>query len=164
MYIPCFHMKHPLRKLERSKITAMFSVLMLTLTFAILYFFVFPFISLNKFVYPLGTLFDLQFLAFFILLAKDPGFVQKSKKISFLKLNQYFKPIYLCSTCEIVRPNKSVHCLICNRCVSRYDHHCPWINHCVGIGNHNYFLAYLILIWTYLVYLLITCVYNFFIV
>jgi hypothetical protein len=28
--------------------------------------------------------------------------------------------------------------------VDRYDHHCPWINNCVGIRNHNIFLWYLI--------------------
>ena len=32
---------------------------------------------------------------------------------------------------------------MCHRCVERFDHHCPWINNCVGVRNHNYFLVYI---------------------
>lgn len=30
-----------------------------------------------------------------------------------------------------------------NRCVKKMDHHCPWINHCVGWANHAYFTYFL---------------------
>jgi hypothetical protein len=45
-----------------------------------------------------------------------------------------------CKKCDIPRPERTHHCLVCGICVLRMDHHCPWINNCVGYNNHKYFL------------------------
>lgn len=50
-----------------------------------------------------------------------------------------------CQTCHVPRPARSRHCRMCNRCVRRYDHHCPWINNDVAEGTHGFFLLFLIL-------------------
>ena len=50
----------------------------------------------------------------------------------------------MCPDCEVLRTPRSRHCAICNQCVERFDHHCPYINNCVGIRNHNAFLAFII--------------------
>lgn len=95
---------------------------------------------------------------------KDPGHVKKSDKISFLKLNKYFDPSFLCSSCEILKPEDSRHCYICKKCVSRFDHHCQWINNCVGLNNHGSFILFLILQWFFLLSVVAICTYNFLIV
>uniref|UniRef100_A0A8D2LAF4 Palmitoyltransferase n=1 Tax=Varanus komodoensis TaxID=61221 RepID=A0A8D2LAF4_VARKO len=33
---------------------------------------------------------------------------------------------------------------ICNSCVARYDQHCIWIGQCIGVGNHCYFVLFLL--------------------
>lgn len=48
-----------------------------------------------------------------------------------------------CSTCKFKKPARSKHCRVCDVCISRQDHHCIWINQCVGEKNYRWFLFYL---------------------
>jgi palmitoyltransferase len=45
-----------------------------------------------------------------------------------------------CKKCNFPRPERSHHCTICQTCILRMDHHCPWIGNCVGFKNHKFFL------------------------
>ncbi|KAK5650884.1 hypothetical protein RI129_001913 [Pyrocoelia pectoralis] len=48
-----------------------------------------------------------------------------------------------CGVCQGYKAPRSHHCRKCGRCVLKMDHHCPWINNCVGWGNHAHFTAFL---------------------
>jgi len=58
-------------------------------------------------------------------------------------LNGRLLKIKFCKTCYIIRPIGASHCGICNACVERYDHHCPWIGNCIGKNNYRYFFFFL---------------------
>eukprot|EP00057_Strongylocentrotus_purpuratus_P022852 XP_011677326.1 PREDICTED: probable palmitoyltransferase ZDHHC12 [Strongylocentrotus purpuratus] len=49
-----------------------------------------------------------------------------------------------CSYCNIKQPVRTKHCEDCGRCVRRFDHHCPWLENCVGERNHRFFWFFLL--------------------
>lgn len=46
-----------------------------------------------------------------------------------------------CADCQLVRPPRAHHCSQCHKCVTRMDHHCPWVGQCIGLGNHKIFMC-----------------------
>ncbi|CAL9698835.1 unnamed protein product [Knipowitschia caucasica] len=86
-------------------------------------------------------------LFFFLCIKRDPGTVTKKRIPSQLQVYPYdgrlFHPGVSCPTCQLVKPARSKHCRVCNRCVQRFDHHCVWVNNCIGSQNTRYFLLYL---------------------
>lgn len=49
-----------------------------------------------------------------------------------------------CNACQFHRPPRSVHCDICNYCIEEFDHHCIWLNHCIGRRNYRFFFAFIV--------------------
>ena len=55
--------------------------------------------------------------------------------------SEYAQALQFCFACELLQPPRSKHCKLCERCVREFDHHCTWLNSCVGSGNHRRFVV-----------------------
>ncbi|KAF6020159.1 ZDHHC7 [Bugula neritina] len=82
----------------------------------------------------------------------DPGAVPKGNatKENIIRLGlKQGQIVYKCPKCVCIKPDRAHHCSVCGRCIKKMDHHCPWVNNCVGEGNQKYFALFTFQIYLY---------------
>jgi palmitoyltransferase ZDHHC13/17 len=95
--------------------------------------------------------YGLHFIFWLRLATGDPGFLPgKATHLSkdfqaIVDGEEEFPPHQeLCVTCKILRPIRSKHCIISNKCVDRYDHYSPLVSKPIGRRNYLFFLGFLV--------------------
>ena len=48
-----------------------------------------------------------------------------------------------CEKCNLLKPDRAHHCSVCDACILKMDHHCPWVNNCVCFSNYKFFVLFL---------------------
>ncbi|XP_072448891.1 putative palmitoyltransferase ZDHHC13 isoform X1 [Chiloscyllium punctatum] len=82
-----------------------------------------------------------------------PGYLQvseqeKNRTVVALAEADCLDPRVFCTRCLIRKPLRSKHCVVCDCCVAKYDHHCLWIATCIGALNQRYFVSFLFFLFT----------------
>mmetsp|Transcript_48731 Transcript_48731/g.109420 ORF Transcript_48731/g.109420 Transcript_48731/m.109420 type:complete len:229 (+) Transcript_48731:66-752(+) len=61
-----------------------------------------------------------------------------------------------CTVCRIPQPRGTVHCHMCQVCITGWDHHCPWMGKCIGRGNVWKFYSFIAIGFSSLGYMLLS--------
>jgi palmitoyltransferase len=145
-------LKTTFKKQVRSPKTLIFFFVLMLSSFALLWKFIFPTHSDGVFTSKniCTVMFFISMLLCMICWLKDPGYIKNDPQFEFLDLLEEFEANCLCPECSIIRTPRSRHCNLCDRCVDRFDHHCPWINNCVGKSNYRYFYTFVLFEFMYI--------------
>ena len=103
-----------------------------SLMFNIIYF-------MTEIIYPI--VFILALIFYIILSAKDSG-IKLSKEPQNKLIVQGDTGKFWCYLCEEVREKGTKHCYSCCKCVPDFDHHCPFLNTCIGGKNYSIFIVF----------------------
>ena len=107
-------------------------------------------------IYILYTILFFSLYIFYLCSISDPGIIKK-KNISILKKKYPYDFLFNsdkpeCKKCNFPKINRSKHCRICDKCIEKFDHHCIWINNCVGAKNMKYFFYFIFIHWILVTY------------
>ncbi|KAM4696690.1 palmitoyltransferase ZDHHC15 [Rhinophrynus dorsalis] len=61
--------------------------------------------------------------------------------------------IRFCDKCQMIKPDRCHHCSVCGMCILKMDHHCPWVNNCIGYSNYKFFILFLAYAMLYCLYI-----------
>ena len=143
-----FHRRNPVFQLLY--LTLMIGCYTLFILYALPYL---PPTSFHHYIHPIAVL---TALLSFAAACQPPTHLTPTNLTSALHRYQPAPQLYRaglpCPTCHLTKPPRSKHCSICQHCTLRFDHHCVWINACVGEANHRYFLLFLVVHSGFLVY------------
>ena len=93
-------------------------------------------------------------ILYIFLLLSNPGTIINNRYKDLLDIVEKGNEVEnYCPYCLVRKKFKSLHCLICEKCIEEFDHHCFWVGNCIGKNNYPLFF-------TFFMYLIINILFN----
>lgn len=147
--------KTPWEKIEPNDIYKKYIIIVFIIYQLFIILMILPFLKNIFDIFFNNILFLLNLTLLIILLLKNPGYkyIENKNGINpLIKLIEDNKDIKTyCPKCFLPEVNGIKHCIICDKCVEGFNHHCFWINKCIGKKNK---LIYLLFLFISLIYTL----------
>ena len=172
-YNPLCTLESPMEYINPSNIYKKFIVIMIVLPEIFIFFLVLPYLEKVINIILNNSLFLIVFLLFIILFFKDPGY-KKDNSINddIFNINNDYPLLKLveknidikhyCPKCYIPESNKIKHCIICDKCVEGFSHHCFWLNLCIGKKNKIFYFLFIFFSLIFSYHSLFICLYSLF--
>ena len=105
-----------------------------------------PHLNYKIFYFIFAIILFLLMLSFILIKKSDPGYIKSDdrKWLEYVELEIYINDY--CPYCKIKKTIRVKHCYICNKCVEGFEHHCIWIDNCIGDNNSKLFSFFLLVI------------------
>jgi len=142
-FISCCMLKAPLTNLRKNEKTVVFFLILVSMITILSFSYIIPTYKSDWITILSGIWGILMLLSFGAVTLKSPGYLKKDPNIDFQELLNTLDPLDICPEWEIILTPRCRHWNIWNKWVERFDHHCPYINNCVGYNNHVYFIFYI---------------------
>ena len=167
------NLKAPIRKETKSIKNIIIAYVFQIIILIVFFCFIFPYMILNEnskilywsffLVYIILTM--LFFIIHIKLICTNPG--RPKKKLTFESIKQIMKKkevkinfFNYCPKCIIRRSRRVKHCSICDECCEGFDHHCYWVNNCIGINNYKSFIFFLFLSFVDVIFILAISIFS----
>ena len=118
------------------------------------------FLYILQWIFTLFEVIILLIILKFLFFPKDIYMKQNeiSKTTTMVKLYEENKNF--CPKCRIIKTETTVHCIICDRCVRDFDHHCDAFNICISGDNMSLYKKLIYIFLAYLIYNIIHFTYS----